>query len=87
MRIRGNELIPLVIFRHGDGTSAEGLHGLIGVVTLASEDASNGIERLLDLADYDRFELATRALEVEVGLVVGSACRKKANQNVLTLCK
>jgi len=41
---------------------------IVGVVTLTPEDACKSVVRLLDLANDDRLELATRCFEVEVCL-------------------
>jgi hypothetical protein len=68
VRVTRDELVPLLIFRQGDGTGAEGLDGVVSIVTLALEDSSQRIVRLLDLANYNGLELATRALKVEVCL-------------------
>jgi len=77
VRITLDEAGPLVVLGYGNRTASELLDSIIGVVTLTSENTCKSVVRLLNLADDDRLELATRGFEVEVCLGAGLATRNQ----------
>ena len=66
--IAPNKTVPLLISRHSDRTATKLLDCGIHLVCVALEDASESIVGFLDLANNDRLKLASRVLEIEVGL-------------------
>ena len=68
VRIAPHEPAPLIVPRHGDGTVAQFLDGVVLFVGIALEDAGESIVCFLDFTDDNRFELAPGIFKVEVGL-------------------
>ena len=63
-----HEPIPFVVPGHGDGPGAKPVNGREHLIGITLQDSSESIVSLLDLANDDGLELATRVLEVEIGL-------------------
>lgn len=64
VRVAPDELVPLKVLGHGDWSFAQLLYSLIGIVTLASENAGERIVAFLNLANHNLFELTPRGLQV-----------------------
>ena len=69
VRVAADESGPLLILGHGNGTAAQTLDSLVGIVAFTLEDTSKSVVSLLNFANNDRLELAAGGFEVEVSLV------------------
>lgn len=69
--IRVNESRPFAIFGHGNRSFAQLVHGCICSIGLTLQDPRQRIVGLLNLADNNCFQLATRCLEIEICLEKG----------------
>jgi hypothetical protein len=68
VNIASNESAPLEITRHRNWASSQLLDCAIHLIRVALQDACKCIVGLLDLTNYDGFELAAGVLKVEIGL-------------------
>lgn len=62
---------PFMIFRHRDWASPQLIDGFVCILGFAAQDADVSVVSFLDLTYDDRFELASRAFQVEVRLSGG----------------
>jgi hypothetical protein len=60
----GDEMVPFVIMRHGDGSRPELLHGVIRLIGFSLEDTGICIVRFLYFTDDNRFKFTTRVFQV-----------------------
>jgi hypothetical protein len=68
MVIVGDECIPFMIFCHHQRSFSKSVGSFEGLVRFTLKDTCIGGICLLDLANNDRLQFATRRLEVEVCL-------------------
>jgi hypothetical protein len=65
MLIITDKSVPFSVLWHHDRSRAEGFDRFVGFVGLALENASIGVICFLNFANYDRFQLAARMLQVQ----------------------
>lgn len=79
---------PFMIPGHGQRSITKTVDGIVGVLGFTSQNAGQGVVRLLDLADYNRLQFPSRAFEVKVCLDSISHGKFKVRVSViLTRCR
>lgn len=68
VRIASHELAPFEVTGHGNWAIPQSFNRVVLLISFALENAGKSIVGLLDFANNNRLELATRVFNVKVGL-------------------